>query len=400
MAPRPLKYDGATSEILAPQGHRMPLTLRSRFTGMAGALAAILLAGTLAFAEAPRTASALTNCTVADNSFDSEESAFLGLINVYRAQNGLGALSLSTNLNRSSSWLAVDMATKNYFSHTDSLGRSPSPRATDCGYPGGAGENIAAGTVWNGAQQVFDAWRNSAGHNANMLNGSYQQIGIARYYLGSSTYGWYWVTDFGVLNDGTSGGGNTPPPPPPATATKAAITSPVAGSTLPGSAATFAWSAGSGALEYFLYAGASAGSNTYYGQSAGLNGSAAVTTLPTDGSTIYVRLWTRFAAGWQYTDYTYQAATVAVATKAAIVSPAPGSVLPAGANTFTWSAATGAREYFFYLGTSVGANNLYGQSRALNQAATVTVPAHSGTLYVRLWTRLATGWQYTDYTYR
>jgi uncharacterized protein YkwD len=367
---------------------------------MAATLAIILLAGTLAFAEAPRTASALTNCTVADNSFDSEESAFLGLINNYRAQNGLGAVSLSTNLNRSASWLAVDMAAKNYFSHTDSLGRSPSTRATDCGYPTGAGENIAAGSAWSSAQAAFDAWRNSPGHNANMLTASYQQIGIARYYLGSATYGWYWVTDFGLVNDVTGGGGTAPPPPPAPTTSKAAITSPAAGSTLPGSAATFAWSAGSGALEYFLYAGASAGSNTYYGQSAGLNGSATVTTLPTNGSTVYVRLWTRFAAGWQYTDYTYHAATAAVATKAAIVSPVAGSLLPAGANTFTWSAATGAQEYFLYLGTSVGANNLYGQTRGLNQNATVTVPAHTGTLYARLWTRTETGWQYTDYTYR
>ena len=76
--------------------------LRSRLTGMGAALAIILLAATLALAEAPRTASALTNCTVADNSFDGEESAFLGLINAYRAQNGLGALSLSSNLPRNS----------------------------------------------------------------------------------------------------------------------------------------------------------------------------------------------------------------------------------------------------------------------------------------------------------
>ena len=86
-------------------------------------------------------ASALTNCTVSDMSVDSEEQAFLGLINSYRSQNGLGALSTSTNLNRSSTWLAADMGAKSYFSHTDSLGRSPSTRAQNCDYPGGAGEN-------------------------------------------------------------------------------------------------------------------------------------------------------------------------------------------------------------------------------------------------------------------
>jgi hypothetical protein len=89
-----------------------------------------------------------------------------------------------------------------------------------------------------------------------------------------------------------------------------------------------------------------------------------------------------------------------VAAKAALTSPAPGSVLNAGANTFSWTAGSGAREYFLYLGTAPGANNLFGQSVGLNRAATINVPAHSGTLYARLWTLLPTGWQFTDYTYR
>jgi uncharacterized protein YkwD len=392
----------------------MGFTTRIRATGLALALAAIAIGATFGLTAATRSASALSNCSVADNTFDAQESAFLGLINNYRAQNGLAALSLSTNLNRSSSWLAVDMPAKNYFSHTDSLGRDPSTRAQNCGYPSGAGENIAAGTNWSTAQQAFDAWRNSAGHNANMLNSSYKQIGIARYFGSGSTYGWYWVTDFGLVNDGTSGTGSgtgtgttttpTPPPPPPATVnTPASISSPASGSTLPGSSASFTWTAGSGALEYFFYAGSTPGANNYYGQSAGLNRSVSIANLPADGSTVYVRLWTRFASGWQWADYTYRAASSGgstVAAKAALTSPAPGSVLNAGANTFSWTAGSGAREYFLYLGTAPGANNLFGQSVGLNRAATINVPAHSGTLYARLWTLLPTGWQFTDYTYR
>ena len=33
-----------------------------------------------------------------------------------------------------------------------------------------------------------------------------------------------------------------------------------------------------------------------------------VTGLPTGGQALYVRLWTRLAVGWTYTDYTYYAA--------------------------------------------------------------------------------------------
>jgi hypothetical protein len=110
-----------------------------------------------------------------------------------------------------------DLGVNGYFSHTDSLGRSPYSRAIDCGYPQGAGENLAAGTAWDTAQEAFTAWQNSPGHNANMLGSFYQQIGIARVNVPGSPYTWYWVTNFGATNDGTGGGGgpqptNTPSP--------------------------------------------------------------------------------------------------------------------------------------------------------------------------------------------
>ncbi|MGE5594780.1 MAG: CAP domain-containing protein [Hyphomicrobiales bacterium] len=298
-----------------------------RAAAASGLVAVLLLAGAVTTLTT-RTAHALTNCTVSDSSvaLDAEESRFLTLINNYRAQNGLAALSVSTNLNRSSAWLAQDLGAKAYFSHTDSLGRSPSTRAQNCGYPSGAGENIAAGTVKDTAQEAFDMWKASSGHNANMLNASYRQIGIARAYVAGSPYGWYWVTDFGLVNDGTSGsaggssGGSTgggatatPTQPPrtatPVTTSKAAITSPAPGSSI-GTQATFTWSAGSGALEYFLYVGTSAGSNNMYGASMGLNRSITLSGFPQTGATIYVRLWTRFSTGWQYTDYTYRLSTV------------------------------------------------------------------------------------------
>jgi uncharacterized protein YkwD len=204
---------------------------------LALALAGALLAAFAMTFAAGNRAAALTNCSVTHDSNDSEELAFLGLINTYRAQNGLSALTISTNLNRGAAWMSEDLAKNHYFSHTDSLGRSPYQRAIDCGYPSGAGENLAAGTAWSSAQSAFNAWQSSPGHNANMLGTYYQQIGIARHYLAGSQYGWYWTTTFGTTNDGTGGGGagnptNTPaatstptrtPTPAQATATPTAI---------------------------------------------------------------------------------------------------------------------------------------------------------------------------------
>ncbi len=422
----------------------------------AAGLALAIAASTFAGLRPATPAFALTNCTVADNSFDSEEAAFLVLINNYRAQNGLSPLVTSTNLNRAATWLAVDMATKSYFSHTDSLGRSPSTRAQNCDYPAGAGENIAAGTVKDTAAEAFEMWRLSSGHNANMLTGGYTTIGIARYYLASSPYSWYWVTNFGYVNDGTGGGTNptatptrtatrtstvaatatrtptrttvaatatrtatrtstaiatatrTSTPVPTATRTtvpslvKAAVTSPAPGSTLPGATTTFSWTTGSGALEYFVYAGATAGSNSYFGRSTGLSTSQSVANLPVNGSTVYVRLWTRFAAGWQFTDYSYTASTggtTGTTAKAQMTSPVAGSRLGTSA-TFAWTAATGAAEYYLYVGASPGAVTYHMGSTGLTRSRSVTgLPSDGSTIYVRLWTRTSAGWTYTDYSY-
>src|SRR5436189_303591 len=80
---------------------------------------------------------------------DGEEQAFLGLINQYRAQNGLGGLSLDGQLNDASKWMSQDMCAKNYFSHTDSLGRDPFARMAAFGYSYNTwkGEKLRAGTA-------------------------------------------------------------------------------------------------------------------------------------------------------------------------------------------------------------------------------------------------------------
>ncbi|HZP56342.1 MAG TPA: CAP domain-containing protein [Dehalococcoidia bacterium] len=146
------------------------------------------------------TAAGAGDCTV-DPSLDSEERAFLTLINNYRVQNGLAPLTLSYGLSRASAWKSKDMAANRYFAHDD-LTRTWVDRIRDCGYGYNTwlGENIAAG--YTTAQQAFDAWRNSPGHNANMLGANYTTIGIGRYYDASSPYGWYWTTDFGGVSDG------------------------------------------------------------------------------------------------------------------------------------------------------------------------------------------------------
>jgi hypothetical protein len=99
------------------------------------------------------------------------------------------------------------MAANNYFAHDD-LTRTWVQRVRDCGYSYNTyiGENIAAGN--SSAQATFNQWKNSPGHNANMLSANFNAIGIGRAFQASATYDWYWSTEFGGYEDGWQGGGN------------------------------------------------------------------------------------------------------------------------------------------------------------------------------------------------
>ncbi len=157
---------------------------------------------------------------------DSEEQAFLVLINNYRQQNGLVALQASTSLNTASDWMSNDMAQKNYFSHTDSLGRDPFTRMRSFGYNYNTymGENIAAG--YSDAASTFNQWKNSPGHNQNMLNPNYRVIGIGRVANLSATYRYYWTTDFGGYVDSVTTPTPTPTPTPVPTPTPTPVPTP------------------------------------------------------------------------------------------------------------------------------------------------------------------------------
>jgi uncharacterized protein YkwD len=125
---------------------------------------------------------------------DGEEQTFLTQINNYRAQNGLGPLTLNSTLDDVARWMSNDMAAHNYFSHEDSLGRDPFQRMDGLGYNTWRGENLLAGAQI--ATEAFQMWRDSPPHNENMLGSHYTVIGIARAYSASSAFGCYWATEF------------------------------------------------------------------------------------------------------------------------------------------------------------------------------------------------------------
>lgn len=171
--------------------HILPVTLLS-----------ILFLGTLALTteltqqQNLQSRAAVSNCDVAatDLSMTVSEQKLLDLINDYRKQNGAGALGFNPDLKRSAEWLSKHMGTGGPFDHTDGLGRSYDVRIADCGFTGKTtSENIAYNTDDDSAAKTFDQWKNSAGHNANMLNASYGQVGIAEFIATDGKH--YWTYD-------------------------------------------------------------------------------------------------------------------------------------------------------------------------------------------------------------
>lgn len=127
---------------------------------------------------------------------DSEEMAFLALINQYRTQNGRSALSLNTKLGRALELHSQDQASRDVSSHTGSDGSSSAQRITRQGYSfSWEGENIYWNSPDGSASAAFNWWKGSDGHRANMLKTEFTEIGIGR--ARTAMNKWYWTTNFG-----------------------------------------------------------------------------------------------------------------------------------------------------------------------------------------------------------
>jgi hypothetical protein len=185
-------------------------------------------------------------------------------------------------------------------------------------------------------------------------------------------------------------------------ASKGAITSPTPSSILAGSSVTFDWTPGTGATAYWLDVGNVAGGNQY--KQSGNLGNVLTTTvngLPTDGSTVYVTLWTLVGGVWLNNAYTYSAFNAASAA-AVMQTPSPGSTLNANSVTFNWRAGTGASAYWLDIGTSPGGNTIY-QSGNLGTVLTTAAPNVQATglnVYATLYSLVGGQWVSNSYTYK
>lgn len=120
---------------------------------------------------------------------DTENYAYVKqvveLVNKERNKNGLASLTMDSELNRAAALRAKE--TVRSFSHTRPNGSSCFTALDEIGYSySSAGENIAMGQ--SSPSEVVNAWMNSEGHRANILNSSFTKIGVGCHSNGSTLY--------------------------------------------------------------------------------------------------------------------------------------------------------------------------------------------------------------------
>jgi uncharacterized protein YkwD len=145
------------------------------------------------------------------------EQEVVDLVNAERAKVGAAPLTVNYSL-MAAAWSHNEhMFNTGCFSHTACGNGNPGDRIRATGYQSmGWGENIAKGQQTPAA--VMQAWMNSSGHRANILNRNFRDIGVA-HHDGSWPNGPLWTQVFASPRDGyatvtppagSGGGGGSP----------------------------------------------------------------------------------------------------------------------------------------------------------------------------------------------
>ncbi len=179
------------------------------------------------------------------------------------------------------------------------------------------------------------------------------------------------------------------------------LTTPTPGSILSSGTITFGWTAGTGTSAYWMDIGSSPGGNNLH--SSGNLGNVLTVTisaLPTDGSTIYVTLYSQVNGQWIPNQYMYTALN-ATANLATMTSPTPGTTLSGSTVSFMWTSDPNSTAYWVDIGSTAGGNNIYSSGNLGSATATTvtSLPANGTTIYITLYSSVGGQWLKTSSTY-
>jgi uncharacterized protein YkwD len=147
--------------------------------------------------EAPQLIAIFKKDTSANGTLAIED--IIDATNRERIQDGKAPLKVNVKLTQSAKIKTDDMIAQQYFEHTSPNGDAVSDLGEKVGYDYIImGENLALGNFID-ANDLVQAWMDSPGHRANVLNPLYQEIGI---YATKGVYEgrevWFAVQHFGV----------------------------------------------------------------------------------------------------------------------------------------------------------------------------------------------------------
>jgi len=100
-------------------------------------------------------------------------------VNIERTTRGLIPYTVNIKLNNSAKIKVEDMIKNNYFEHISPSGKSVSDLVKLTGYQyATVGENLAKGNFAT-SKELVQAWMDSPGHRANILNTKFTEIGVS-----------------------------------------------------------------------------------------------------------------------------------------------------------------------------------------------------------------------------
>jgi fibronectin type 3 domain-containing protein len=158
-------------------GEIMVKVLKKNFRSFGILLGALMLAVSILGVAIPASAQ------------NSTETEFINILNAHRITLNENTLAVNSNLSTAAYLHSKDMAENNYFSHISADGRTFDQRIIAAGYTNwtGLSENIAYYYGSPDATTIYNMWKNSAGHYANMI-GNYTDAGLGVYTLDNYTY--------------------------------------------------------------------------------------------------------------------------------------------------------------------------------------------------------------------
>lgn len=119
-------------------------------------------------------------------------------LNQIRFSQGRQQLWFTESLSRAAESHAADMAKRNYFSHFTPEGWSVQMRAEGWGWPNWALVSEILGASSANPDYIAYMWMQSDGHRGQILDGRYNQVGIAHHFNSYSSLQHYWVVVFGA----------------------------------------------------------------------------------------------------------------------------------------------------------------------------------------------------------